>query len=155
MNRRTVMIGSGVASLALGVRAMAQTPADPSANIKTVRKFYADFVNAQNPDAAYDVISPDYVSTNPGNAPGIEALIARNQSTWLSTSHEFSSLVFNEEQIIASGDDVAYRGKMKGTTADGKLVDVDDVRWFRMQDGLILMIWGGPDSGTVSRQMYG
>lgn len=154
MNRRAVLVASGVSLM--GARSIgAQTPSSEQANVDTVRRFYEEFVNALDVDGADGIIHPDYEPTTPGNAPGIDAFKARFGDIFQSYGSEFSEFAYIEEQTMAAGDDVAYRGRFTATSTDGKLLDTPDVVWFRFRDGLILSFWGGTDSGEISRQLYG
>ncbi len=154
MNRRTVLLGAGVAPLMFGTRAMAHAPSAEDANIETVRRFI-EMVNTRNMAIVGDVIAPNYESSSPGNAPGIEAYKSRLQSSFDQQDYTWTEFATTEQAIMAQGDSVAFMGQFTGTTTTGKLVDLPDVRWFELADGLIKTWYGGPDSGRMTEAMYG
>lgn len=154
MKRRAVVLGGlGIVGSALPVTAFTQTPTDAEqANIDTVHRFM-EMLNTNDVSIVPEVISPDYVSADPSNAPGVDAYIDRLTTSFDQQAHLWTSLESTEEEIIAQGNNVVRLGRYKGVTTTGKVADVPDVRWFKLTDGLITIWYGGPDSGWINRQV--
>lgn len=154
MKRRAVVLGGlGIVGSALPVTAFAQTPTDvEQANIDVVHRFI-EMLNNLDLSIIPEVISPDYVSADPSNAPGIDAYTSRLQASFDQQVHLWTSIEITEDEIIAQGDTVVRLGRYKGVTTTGKVADVPDVRWFALKDGLITIWYGGPDSGWINRQV--
>lgn len=156
MNRRQIGSVALLSVVGLGTNsASAQTPTDQEqTNIETVHRFI-EMIETQDISLVDAVISPDYVSSDPTAAPGIDAYKSRLQSSFDQQGATWTELATPEEDLIAQGDSVVRLGRYQGTTTGGKLVDLPDVRWFELSDGLIVTWYGGPDSGQITEAIYG
>ena len=126
------------------------------ANIAVVRRFVDEVVNAQNPEAARGIVSPDYTPPALDRlAPGIDGYIQRMTDATRQIANIFAEYAWVEDEVIGVGNVVAWRGRETGTSKDGRLVEVTSVLWFVLEDGLIVTRYGGSDSGEISDQLYG
>ena len=112
--------------------------ADPA---EVIRRFVADVWNDERPQTAYDVVGPDL----PGlDGAGPEATLAWHADRRTS----FPDLVYEIADLVADGDQVAFRWEAAGTQrgafgpvpATGRTVRYRGATFCRVVDGLVVEV---------------
>jgi predicted ester cyclase len=125
-------------------------------NIEVIRSFIRNFWNEGNLNCTDQYLTSDYVDHAyvPNNKVGLE-MMART------LNDAFPDQVFTEESILAQGDCVVVRlrlrgthlGNFRGTEATNHLVDVKLYREFRLKEGKISEHWALLDTASLFRQI--
>lgn len=117
-------------------------------------------LNAHNVDECLALIAPDFI-INLAELP--EPM--RGQQAWRrnfeTMKHAFPDFQAHIEDIVAAGDKVAIRLRIRGThsgeflgiPATGRAVDYVSHEFYRVADGLIAEEWICSDMATLLRQL--
>ena len=131
-----------------------------SANKQTAQALFESVWNEQNFDLIEDLWAPEVPFHFRGRAPMVNREGLRNQVT----SHRgaFPDFQFIVEDIIAEGNRVAARVKFTGThtgtewfglAATGKAIDVTEMMFFRLADGVVVEVWEDLDEYVMRHQL--
>jgi predicted ester cyclase len=128
-------------------------------NKVVLRRFYEEFWNGGNPDAADELLHPDYVDHQPvpGATPGIEGfkeLVAE----WHKGFPDMSETI---EDLIAEGDKVVGRFTFRGThtgeffgiAPTGLKAEMVGIDICRIVDGRIKEFWYSEQLMDLYRQL--
>ena len=139
MRRRAVLCGIGVLAAGGLSSAQAQTPiADETArNLATVKRLFAEVYNDANLEHVDQIISPDYVPSDPDLAPGIDAYRARQETSIADFAEAYTSYTFVIDDMIARDNVVAARYTFTAARPDGTQKKSQLSAWYELRDGLI------------------
>ena len=125
-------------------------------NKALVSQFVEAVWNARNPAAADNFLALEYIdhAYQPPTREGLRQAIA-------GTAAAFPDYVFTIEDLVAEGDTVVarmrmratHRGVFRGTAATGHAVDAAVYRTFRLVDGKIAEHYALFDTATLLRQI--
>lgn len=128
-------------------------------NKELVRRFVEEVLNRANPDAAGELLHPDFAGHYPGMPP-VDGLEAWKQlaSAYFSA---FPDLQETVEDAVAEDDRVVYRvtwrathtGDLMGIPPTGRRVSVAGMRIVRIADGKIAEQWGTDDTLGMMQQL--
>ena len=130
-------------------------------NKDVVRRFFAEVINAPNPDRADAFVTVDYVEHQ--HLPGTEGRqgieIARAFLSMMRSA--FPDYRFDIEDLVAEGDMVAARltvsgthaGEMMGLAPTGKHVRTSGIEMFRLEAGKLAEHWATFDALGMLRQI--
>lgn len=138
VNRRAVLTASGLSALAAVAPSAAAE--DGAANVAVARRFIEEVLNAANAAAMDGIVSPDYQSQNPDDAPGLESYQTRMSTTLQVDGFSIEHLAYSIEDIAPAGADVFVRGYATGERR-GKKVRAVYLAQFRFAGGLIVTDW--------------
>ncbi len=126
------------------------------ANKSLVAQFVEVVWNARNPAAADTFLALEYIdhAYQPPTRDGLRQAIA-------GTAAAFPDYVFAIEDLVAEGDTVVarmrmrgtHRGVFRGTAATGRVVDAAVYRTFRLVDGKIAEHYALFDTAALLRQI--
>lgn len=127
------------------------------------QKFY-DGVNAGRIDEVVDELIADDFVEHEEAPPGFPESPSDKESVrvfFRTAAEAFGGLRFEVESILADGDEVAVRSRMKGThtgefigiPATNKAVDIEVIDWVRIRDGKALEHWGVTDVASLRVQI--
>lgn len=128
-------------------------------NRRIVLRFFEEIFNRGNIDAADELVAPDVIDHNPlpGFPPGLEGakLLFRMFHTG------FSTLSVTVDDLIAEGDKVVARGKLRGTHTGlfmnipptGKEFVIDWIDIYRIANGKQVEVWHLEDLLTLLQQL--
>lgn len=129
---------------------------ETNVNMEVVREFVAKFWNEGDYDRAGELLSDDYVDHAyvPGNREGL-----LNMSGILRSA--FPDQTSEEESMVAEGDRVVVRlrlkgthlGSFRGTGPSNQTVDVRVYREYRVVNGRIAEHWALLDTASLLRQI--
>lgn len=126
---------------------------------RIVERFYEDFVNRGNYDAAEDFIADDCVfyfgAVEVGRGPEAFRQMLRTLRT------AFPDFTTTIEDVIAENDKVAervtsrgtHKGDFQGIPPTGKSVVMAGISMFRIADGKIVENWAMPDQLGLLQQL--
>jgi len=160
MNRRT-MIGvvMGAALMPMVATARQATPDTDQVerNKETVRRYYdAALAIGGDPNALDDIVSPNYTSADPQNAPGLEAFKARVEDAQRSIASLFTAYAWVIDDQIGVGDIVTSRVHLEVTTNDGKQGKISGLEWTEFDaDGLMVRTYAEVDPTKLTELLYG
>jgi predicted ester cyclase len=102
-------------------------------NKTLVRQFIKKVLMDHDVDAVDKLVAANYVNRGMGNADlaGFKSMLSAMSSAKLVSKIEI-------EDLVAEGDSVVFRGKLKGTTADGKQVTARGITFYRLVNGKIV-----------------
>ena len=128
-------------------------------NKEHVRRFVAEVINKQNPDALDEFVAETYVEHSP--VPGTEATRDGLRDSLRVVVAAFPDFHSREEGLIAEGDAVVYRGVASGThqgdfmglPATGRRFEVTELHVNRFADGLLVEHWGLLDFPEMQQQL--
>lgn len=128
-------------------------------NKELVRRFADAVFVGRNVDAADAYISADFVDHDPW--PGTPGTLEGFKAGTRAFLAAFSDLSVAFDDIVAEGDKVAVRGRIRGThtgefmgaPATGRQVDVPGIDIVRIRDGKMVEHWGVFDAATMMRQL--
>ena len=139
ISRRSALIGAGVSAMALAVPATAAE--DNTANKATAQRYIDEVLNNGNTAILAEIVSPDYVSPNPDDAPGIDAYKARLDSKLQTDSYLLKHIKYSADDIAVKSPNVFVRGYVTGTSTQGKAIKALYFIEFAFKDGLIVTDW--------------
>jgi steroid delta-isomerase-like uncharacterized protein len=128
-------------------------------NRELMTRYVAEVWEAADPDAVRRFAAPDYrrhTSTGPLDVDAqVQRLVALRVA--------FPDMTLAIDDVVAEGDRVAFRGTLRGThrsaflgvPATGRTVAVAIMDIIRVEGGLIVEHWGGPDLYDLTRQLEG
>ena len=138
---------------------VAGTPVHGEENKEAMRRFLADVINKQNPDAIDEFVAERFVehSTLPGTGAGREAL----RTSLMVLFSAFPDFHSEEQELIAERDKVVYRGVARGTHQGefmgrgptGRRFEAAEVHIARFADGKLLEHWRLHDAAAVEQQL--
>jgi predicted ester cyclase len=108
---------------------------------EVVRRFVADVWNDERPQTAYDVVGPDL--------PGLDGVGPDATLAWHADRRtSFPDLVYEIGDLVADGDQVAFRWEAAGTQlgafgpvpATGRTVRYGGATFCRVVDGLVVEV---------------
>lgn len=147
MNRRGLISGllAGSTIAIAPVRVLADEESE-AANVETVRRWFDEFRPSRNAEMVREFVSEDYTSQDPESAPGVDAYVARTQGYFDSLARTFTTYEWFTDAVIAQDNIVVWRGREKGASTDGKLIEAYFLYWFELnEDHKITTFWGGID----------
>jgi steroid delta-isomerase-like uncharacterized protein len=125
----------------------------------TMRRFYEESVNQGRMELVDELVADDFVEHEEfpgitGGKEGIKEFFGMMRSA-------FPDLRFEVEDVVAAGDTVVGRVRMKGThkgpfmdmPPTGKQIDVPTMDWVRFRDGRAVEHWGVTDTGVMMEQL--
>jgi predicted ester cyclase len=124
-------------------------------------RYVTEVWEARHPDAAEGFLAPGYRRHR--SATG-ETIDRAGQLALLGTFHRvFPDATITIEDSIEEGNRIAFRSTMRGTHRDtflgipptGRKVTVGLLDLIRVEDGLFVEQWGGPDMLDLIRQLGG
>jgi steroid delta-isomerase-like uncharacterized protein len=125
-------------------------------NTDTVRAFMQTVWDAGQPEAAEAFLAPVYTdhAYAGGGREGLKAQIAQLSSAFTDVSHVI-------EDIVADGDRVMLRARLRGTHTgqfrhvppSGVKIDVRVARWFSLEQGRIAEHWALLDTAGLFAQL--
>ena len=128
------------------------------ANKAAVRRFYGE-MNKGNLVIIDEAVADDFVEHEefPGLAPTKEGV--RQMFQMMRTA--FPDLEMVPEDMVAEGDKVFVRGRMRGTQrgefmgipATGRQFDVPMGDFLRFANGKVIEHWGATDTGMMMQQL--
>lgn len=127
-------------------------------NKRLARRYPAEVATEGNPDVIDDICAPDVVEHSPlGERRGREELKA--QSRYVHAAFPDVSVTVEDE--VAEGDTVAqrltfrgtHRGEFAGVEPTGNSVEIANVLFTRVEDGLIAERWLLPDAFGLLQQL--
>ena len=132
-------------------------------NRAVAQKFF-DGVNAGRIDEVVDELIADDFVEHEDAPPGFPEASSDKESVRMffrTAGEAFGGLQFEVESMLADGDDVAVRSRMKGThtgafmgiPATNKAVDVEAIDWVRVKDGKATEHWGVTDVASLMAQI--
>lgn len=124
-----------------------------------LRRYIHDVWDEGNPDAAVEFLDADYVRhVSPTRPP-----LHRDQQIDLLRGFRaaFPDISIEVQDVIASGDRLAFRSVMRGThrgtflgiEPTGQKVEVNLLDIWRIRHGKVVEQWGGPDTHDLTRQL--
>ena len=128
-------------------------------NKAAVRRF-AQQVISQGDMAAFDeLVSPAYVERTPSPGGGTDRDSFRRELEGLHAA--FPDLKSDEEDLVAEGDKVVYRGTLSGThrgeffgiPPTGRSFRISEFHVNRLEDGRLVEHWGIFDSLGLMQQL--
>jgi steroid delta-isomerase-like uncharacterized protein len=128
-------------------------------NKATQRRVYEEAFNQKNLDVLDELIASEFTehNPNPGQPPGLEGL-----KQFLSSIHTaFPDLHVNVEDMVAEGDKVAARLRVRGThqgeftgiAPTGNQVTLTGIDIVRIAEGKVVEHWGNFDNLGMMRQL--
>jgi len=118
--------------------------------------------NRHDVDAVVDLVAEDLVNHSAiPEAQGLTGLINIWEKLWTA----FPDLAWSCEDVVAEGDRVVFRRRMRGTNlgplrfarmplpATGRTVDGEAIHIFRLADGKIVEMWAQRDEVGMLRQL--
>ena len=128
-------------------------------NKAIVRRLLEGFFNTGDPDAADEVLAPEYIDHSPSTTEtrGVDN-IKRSVGEWRTA---FPDTIQTVEDMVAEGDKVAARwitrathqGEFMGIPATGNRIEVAGFGIFRIADGKIVESWDTFDAATMMQQL--
>jgi predicted ester cyclase len=125
-------------------------------NKAVVQRVY-DLLNQRKISATYELYAPECIFHMPDGDMSVEQ--ARDFDAMLVAA--FPDISFTIEDIIAEGDKVAFRVKMKGTNTGefmdsaptGKKVEITNSNWIRVVGGKWVEYWATIDRFRLMQQL--
>lgn len=136
VTRRTVLAGSGLMALATAIPASAKE--DSEAIKAAALRWITEVLNGQNYGVLDEIVSPDYVSPNADDAPGIDALKSRVQSARESDGYSVKDPKYTTEDSAVKSPNVFIRGSITGANDRGKNIHATFFAEFVFSGGLIV-----------------
>jgi predicted ester cyclase len=130
-----------------------------SENKTLLRRYFREVWERQNPAAARGFLASNY---RRHTSPDAEPLTLDDQvQTLIDLRTAFPDIQIVIEEVLAEGDRIAFRSRMRGThhgelmgiAPTGRNVRVGLLDLIRVQDGKIVEQWGGPDLFDLLRQL--
>jgi steroid delta-isomerase-like uncharacterized protein len=131
------------------------------ASKELMRQFYEEVVNAGKLDLIDDMLTDDFVEHEefPGITPNREGV----KQFFGMFKMAFPDATFTPEQMIAEGDLIAARVRIRGThqaeflgvPASGRSIDVDAIDIVQFRDGVATAHWGVTDAMAMLQQLGG
>ena len=129
-------------------------------NKAIVRQQEEELFTQGNLDAADEVYAPDYVGHDPSNPEEVRGLQAAKQAA-ADYRRAFPDLRVTVEDLIAEGDKVAARLRVRGThlgdlngiAPTGRRVDFTGIVMSRVEGGRIAEDWANFDDLGMMRQL--
>jgi steroid delta-isomerase-like uncharacterized protein len=130
----------------------------PEENKAIVRRFVDEVWGRGNVDAMEDLFTVDSVLHDPnGDVRGPAAFKAYNERYL----NAFPDLRYEVEDVVAEGDRVAFRARMRGThqgtfmgfEPTGRSFDAEGIIVARIEDGKIAERWASYDALGMMRQL--
>ena len=102
-------------------------------NKMVVRRFITEVLGGGNIDVMDELLAPNYANASMGvtNRDGFKALISGLKAAMPKREFEVSNL-------IAEGDSVVFRGNMRFTPVNGKMVSARVITYYRLVNWLIV-----------------
>lgn len=130
-------------------------------NRDLVRSLF-DAFNRRDIDAAVGLVAPDLVNHSAiPDAQGRAGLVGIWEKLWTA----FPDLSWTCEDVVADGDRVVFRTRMRGTnsgplrftrmplSATGRTIDGEAIYILRLADGKIVELWAQRDEVGMLRQL--
>jgi steroid delta-isomerase-like uncharacterized protein len=129
------------------------------ANKASMRRFYAEVVNAGNLDLIDELLTDDFVEHE--EFPGITRDREGVKQFFAMFKGAFPDATFTAEQVLAEGDLVAARvtvrgthlGEFMGVAATGKPIEVQAIDIVTFADGKGTAHWGVFDAMAMMEQL--
>ena len=129
------------------------------ANKAVMERFYAEVVNTGNLDLIDELLTDDFVEYE--EFPGLTPDRAGVKQFFGLFKQAFPDATMTPEQMLAEGDMVAarvrirgtHRGEFMGVPATGKEIDVEAVDIVQFHDGIASAHWGVSDVMTMMQQL--
>jgi hypothetical protein len=158
MKRRQVLGMAAVAGLTpLGVSAQEDTAPDDkraARRIEVARRWEEEAQGKGNAEVLRDLASPDYASSDPRNAPGVDALVERYARTAERLAAYYDAFSVKVEASAVSATDVAVRTEISAERA-GRVATVTGMGWYVFDDDdLVVMGWGLLDEAALTQQLF-
>lgn len=124
-----------------------------------IREYFERIWQGGDISAEDEIYAPDVVvhGAPPGSAPGLEGV----KQTVGMFRGAFPDIVVTTEDLVAAGDRVVQRWRIRGTQEGpvmgipptGRTVDVEGINIFRMEGGRIVERWGVFDAAGLRMQL--
>jgi len=102
-----------------------------------------------------EIVSPDYVSSDPNNASGLAVLIERYDAIVRRDESQYDSLDVKADAFAVSADSVAVRSTWT-FEREGRKAVVVGMSWYVFgDDNLIRTAWGTIEESSLTTQLYG
>lgn len=146
LTRRTVLASSVAASLTLVAPAAASEVSD---NKKIAKRYIDEVYNARNMAVLDEIVSPNFVPTNPDDAPGIEALKARIDQALEFNTYMVDGIAYEIDAMAGEKANVFVRGWVNGTNSSGKKISAAFFVHLVFEAGLIVGAWNLMDQTAL------
>jgi len=128
-------------------------------NKDLLARYFSEVWGEANVSALSDFLSPSYKRHVSAIHPPID--LAGQIERLEAFRAAFPDIALSVEDVIAEGDQVAFRSTMRGThlgefagiAPTGRRVTVQLVDVIRIEDGAIVEQWGGPDLFDLLQQL--
>lgn len=126
-----------------------------------LRRYIHEVWDHHDPDAITGFLGPGYVRHL---SPTLPPIGRREQIDRLrSFGAAFPDVSITLEDVLARGDRLAFRSTMRGThqgeflglEATGRRIEVNLLDLWRIEGGMVVEQWGGPDTYDLMRQLAG
>ena len=132
-------------------------------NKSLVRRFFDAFNEGRLDEAVDELVADDFVE-HEEPPPGFPEADSDKESVRIFFrvfSEAFEGLRMDVEDLVAEGDQVAVRSRMRGThrgefmgiPPTGRSVDVEVIDWVRIRDGQAVEHWGVTDAAALMEQL--
>ena len=138
-NRRVVLSVAGLSALAMAAPTSAAE--DNAANKATAERFVNEVLNGRNFGVMDEIVSPEYESQNPDDAPGRDAYKTRLSQKLEFDGYMVENMTHSIEDMAVRSPNVFVRGYVTGTSTGGKKVNAVYFIQFRFRDGMIVTDW--------------
>jgi hypothetical protein len=157
VNRRSFAV-AGLAAVATPATIRAQSDSDDELDARrtTITRWVEEVVNAGDFGVVPDLVSDDYTSPEPTDAPGVDALVARLEGVRQRNEAQFQSVpTFTVEDMLVSMDSGGARLTMTFEYR-GRQAVVEALMWYAFDGaGRIASIWNLYDTEELSHELYG
>jgi predicted ester cyclase len=128
-------------------------------NRELLARYVAEVWDAADPDAVRRFAGPGYRRHTSAGPLDIDAQVQR----LVALRAAFPDMTLTIDDVVVEGDRVAFRGTLRGThrgeflgvPATGRTVAVAIMDIIRVEGGLIVEHWGGPDLYDLTCQLDG
>jgi predicted SnoaL-like aldol condensation-catalyzing enzyme len=149
MNRRSVLSLAGLTAIGVAMPTMAATPSAQEVNKTAATNYINEVWNKGNVAAIDQLVSPDFVPSDPNDAPGVDAFKARVTASLRSANSFVKNLQYTIEDTLGDGDKVVLRGHLTGSSSQGKKINATYFNEFQFKDGLIVSGWSLVDQSAI------
>jgi len=123
--------------------------------IAAARRWEEEVQGQGNTAVLTEIASPEYVSSDPNNTSGLDALIERFDAIVRQNELQYDSLDVNADAFAVSTDSVAVRSTWT-VEREGRKAVVVGMSWYVFgDDNLIRAAWGTIEEGSLTTQLYG
>ena len=138
---------------------IAGTAAHGKENKETLRRFVAEVINKQSPEAIDQFVAESYLEHSPiGQVPPTREGLRDSLGALFAAFPDFRS---EEQGLLAERDEVVYRGLASGThqgefmgaEGTGRRFEISEVHIARLADGKLVEHWAFIDFPALQQQL--